>query len=105
VHNGPVRDSWSDEILIAGLGSVGRRHLSNLQTLGWKHIRLYALGSACGSLAAVGRWPTHTRQCGWRRTSYSAALAGTTRYANSLIACAVICRRWQKISSSSRSGA
>jgi predicted dehydrogenase len=32
------------EILIAGLGSIGRRHLSNLRELGWKHIRLYRTG-------------------------------------------------------------
>jgi predicted dehydrogenase len=29
------------EILIAGLGSVGRRHLANLHALGWNRIRLY----------------------------------------------------------------
>jgi predicted dehydrogenase len=32
------------EILIAGLGSVGRRHLSNLRALGWTRIRLYRTG-------------------------------------------------------------
>jgi len=33
-----------DCILIAGLGSIGRRHLANLQTLGWRRIRLYRTG-------------------------------------------------------------
>src|SRR5262245_42210394 len=32
------------EILIAGLGSVGRRHLTNLRALGWRDIRLYRTG-------------------------------------------------------------
>lgn len=32
------------EILIAGLGSVGRRHLANLRALGWPHVRLYRTG-------------------------------------------------------------
>jgi predicted dehydrogenase len=34
--NHPVRD-----ILIVGLGSIGRRHLANLRALGWPHVRLY----------------------------------------------------------------
>ena len=29
------------DILIAGLGSIGRRHLANLRALGWPHVRLY----------------------------------------------------------------
>jgi predicted dehydrogenase len=33
--------SASDEILIAGLGSVGRRHLRNLRALGWTNVRLF----------------------------------------------------------------
>jgi predicted dehydrogenase len=32
------------EILIAGLGSIGRRHLASLRALGWPHIRLYRTG-------------------------------------------------------------
>jgi predicted dehydrogenase len=32
------------DILIAGLGSVGRRHLANLQALGWTRIRLHRTG-------------------------------------------------------------
>ena len=32
------------EILIAGLGSIGRRHLASLRALGWPHIRLYHTG-------------------------------------------------------------
>jgi predicted dehydrogenase len=38
-HNERVR-----EILIAGLGSAGRRHLFNLRDLGWPSIRLYRTG-------------------------------------------------------------
>lgn len=38
-------DSGRD-ILIAGLGSIGRRHLRNLRALGWPHIRLYRTGHA-----------------------------------------------------------
>jgi len=30
-----------DEILIVGLGSIGRRHLANLRDLGWSQIRVY----------------------------------------------------------------
>jgi predicted dehydrogenase len=37
--NGVVRD-----ILIAGLGSIGRRHLASLQALGWPSVRLYRTG-------------------------------------------------------------
>lgn len=32
------------EILIAGLGSVGRRHLTNLRALGWRDVRIYRTG-------------------------------------------------------------
>lgn len=32
------------EILIAGLGSVGQRHLSNLRALGWPDVRVYRTG-------------------------------------------------------------
>ncbi|MGE0449771.1 MAG: Gfo/Idh/MocA family protein [Vicinamibacterales bacterium] len=32
------------EILIAGLGSIGRRHLANLRSLGWQRIRGYRTG-------------------------------------------------------------
>jgi len=32
------------EILIVGLGSVGRRHLNNLQTLAWNRIRIFRTG-------------------------------------------------------------
>src|SRR5262245_8106061 len=35
-----------EEILIAGLGSVGRRHLLNLRALGWRDIRVYRTGSS-----------------------------------------------------------
>jgi len=35
-----------DEILIAGLGSVGRRHLANLRALGWTRLRLYRTHSS-----------------------------------------------------------
>jgi predicted dehydrogenase len=32
------------EILVAGLGSIGRRHVARLRALGWSHIRLYRTG-------------------------------------------------------------
>lgn len=35
-----------DEILIAGLGSVGRRHYQNLRTLGWQRVRFYRTGTS-----------------------------------------------------------
>jgi predicted dehydrogenase len=44
------------EILIVGLGSVGRRHLTNLRALGWPHIRLYRTGHSTlpdGDLAGL----------------------------------------------------
>jgi predicted dehydrogenase len=44
------------EILIAGLGSMGRRHLKNLRALGWQHIRVYRTGRSTlpdADLAAV----------------------------------------------------
>ena len=34
------------EILIAGLGSIGRRHLANLRALGWPKIRLFRTGKS-----------------------------------------------------------
>lgn len=38
-------DCWPvGEILIAGLGSVGRRHLTNLRTLGWTDLRCFRTG-------------------------------------------------------------
>src|SRR5262245_45579579 len=37
------------EILIAGLGSIGRRHLTSLRALGWRHIRLYRTGRSTQS--------------------------------------------------------
>src|SRR5262249_50980302 len=37
------------EILIAGLGSIGRRHLASLRALGWPHIRLYRTGRSTQS--------------------------------------------------------
>ena len=40
----PELDRRTGEILIAGLGSIGRRHLFNLQALGWSRIRLYRTG-------------------------------------------------------------
>src|SRR5215510_8595297 len=32
------------EILVAGVGSVGRRHLANLRALGWPAVRCYRTG-------------------------------------------------------------
>jgi predicted dehydrogenase len=46
-----------NEILIAGLGSVGRRHLANLETLGWSNIRLYRTGRSTLPDADLARWP------------------------------------------------
>jgi predicted dehydrogenase len=43
-HRMPFDANDNRDILIAGLGSVGRRHLSNLRALGWTHIRLYRTG-------------------------------------------------------------
>jgi predicted dehydrogenase len=46
IHNEAVQDDASQrapnsrEILIAGVGSIGRRHLANLQALGWTRVRL-----------------------------------------------------------------
>jgi predicted dehydrogenase len=57
VHNGAVCDASSDEILIAGLGSVGRRHLTNLQALGWKRIRLYRTGYSTLTDADLSAFP------------------------------------------------
>jgi predicted dehydrogenase len=51
-QNRPVR-----EILIAGLGSIGRRHLANLQALGWPHIRLYRTGKSTQSDANLAGYP------------------------------------------------
>ena len=51
-QNRPVR-----EILIAGLGSIGRRHLANLQALGWPHIRLYRTGKSTQSDADLAGYP------------------------------------------------
>lgn len=45
------------EILIAGLGSVGRRHLANLQALGWRRIRLYRTGRATLPDAGLSSFP------------------------------------------------
>jgi predicted dehydrogenase len=44
------------DILIAGLGSIGRRHLANLRALGWRHLRLYRTGRSTqsdGELAGI----------------------------------------------------
>jgi predicted dehydrogenase len=37
------------EILIAGLGSIGRRHVASLRALGWPHIRLFRTGRSTQS--------------------------------------------------------
>jgi predicted dehydrogenase len=51
-ENGDVRD-----ILIAGLGSIGRRHLTNLRALGWSSIRLYRSGRATRYDADLAGFP------------------------------------------------
>ena len=45
------------EILIAGVGSVGRRHLANLQALGWNRIRLYRTGQSTLPDAELAPFP------------------------------------------------
>src|SRR5262249_23614808 len=45
------------EILIAGLGSIGRRHLTSLRALGWPHIRLYRTGRSTLSDAELAGVP------------------------------------------------
>lgn len=45
------------EILIAGLGSIGRRHLANLRALGWPHLRLYRTGRSTQSDAELAGIP------------------------------------------------
>jgi len=45
------------EILIAGLGSIGRRHLASLRALGWPHIRLYRTGHSTQSDAELAGIP------------------------------------------------
>jgi predicted dehydrogenase len=46
-----------DSILIAGLGSIGRRHLANLQTLGWRRIHLYRTGRSTLPDAELAAFP------------------------------------------------
>jgi predicted dehydrogenase len=46
-----------DCILVAGLGSVGRRHLANLQTLGWSRLRLYRTGRSTLPDAELAAFP------------------------------------------------
>jgi len=45
------------EILIAGLGSIGRRHLASLRALGWSHLRLYRTGRSTQSDAELAGIP------------------------------------------------
>src|SRR5215510_4329804 len=45
------------EILIAGLGSIGRRHLANLRALGWPHIRLYRTGRSTRPDSELAGYP------------------------------------------------
>jgi predicted dehydrogenase len=45
------------DILIAGLGSIGRRHLANLRALGWPHLRLYRTGRSTQSDAELAGIP------------------------------------------------
>src|SRR5215470_17453634 len=52
IENRRVRD-----ILIVGLGSIGRRHLANLRALGWPHIRLCRSGGATHQDAELAGLP------------------------------------------------
>jgi predicted dehydrogenase len=45
------------DILIAGLGSSGRRHLANLRALGWPYLRLYRTGRSTQSDAELAGIP------------------------------------------------
>jgi predicted dehydrogenase len=45
------------EILIAGLGSIGRRHLASLRALGWPHIRLFRTGRSTQSDVELEGFP------------------------------------------------
>jgi len=45
------------EILIAGLGSIGRRHLANLVALGWDRIRLLRTGRSTLPDRDLDGWP------------------------------------------------
>jgi predicted dehydrogenase len=45
------------EILIAGLGSVGRRHVANLRALGWTRLRLYRTGRSTLPDADLSSFP------------------------------------------------
>src|SRR5262249_44041629 len=45
------------EILIAGLGSIGRRHLASLRALGWTAIRLFRTGHSTLSDAELAGIP------------------------------------------------
>jgi predicted dehydrogenase len=45
------------EILIAGLGSIGRRHLASLRALGWPHIRLFRSGRSTLGDAELQEFP------------------------------------------------
>lgn len=47
----------SREVLIAGLGSIGRRHLANLRALGWTRVRLYRTGRATLPDADLAAYP------------------------------------------------
>jgi predicted dehydrogenase len=50
------------KILIAGLGSIGRRHLRNLRTLGQEDVVLYRTHQATLPDAELGDLPTFTEQ-------------------------------------------
>lgn len=45
------------DVLIAGLGSVGRRHLANLTGLGWTRVRLYRTGRSTLPEADLAAFP------------------------------------------------
>src|SRR5262249_28308299 len=50
-------NTFMREILIAGLGSIGRRRLASLRALQWPHIRLYRTGRSTLSDAELAGFP------------------------------------------------
>jgi predicted dehydrogenase len=57
-------DTHPRDILIAGLGSIGRRHLNNLEALGWTRVRLYRTGRSALPDVDLVRYPVDRDLCG-----------------------------------------
>jgi len=52
------------KFMIAGLGSIGRRHLGNLKALGEEDILLYRSGQSTLQDDELERYITETSRCG-----------------------------------------